>query len=159
MPHPGASTEAAGCADLLCLVVGVPSAAPACDVGLALVHLAVSRCSLCHVFTLVRLRLSFLRGYVDDVVAADDGHRHGPLDLAVVDLLCVLEDEVHVRVEALEDAAVLPAGLELHDDPVVQALVEHVQGPHRPLALRPLTSSVIRHPDHVLPSGLSQLMI
>src|SRR5437867_11501594 len=53
-------------------------------------------------------------GDVDDVVSADNRKIHLPLGLIVLHLLRVTEDEVHVRVESVEDPAVPPPAFQLN---------------------------------------------
>src|SRR5688572_27806442 len=67
-------------------------------------------------------------GDVDDVVSADDCQVHLPLRLIVLRLFRAAEDEVHVRVESLEDPAVSSPALQLNHDVRVDPLVEERQG-------------------------------
>ena len=56
---------------------------------------------------------------------------------SVVDLFDRREDEVEMLIEAVEGAPERLAPLHLHEDPLVQALLEHVHGLHRGVSARP----------------------
>src|SRR3989442_544311 len=61
---------------------------------------------------------------VDDVVPTDDRKVHLSLGLIVLHLLRVAEDEVHVRVESVEDPAVPPPAFQLNHHVRTDPLVE-----------------------------------
>src|SRR5438445_629910 len=63
-------------------------------------------------------------GDVDDVVSSDNREVHLPLGLVVLHLLRVAEDEVHVRVESIEDSAVPPPAFQLNHHVRTDPLVE-----------------------------------
>src|SRR3989449_2946173 len=63
-------------------------------------------------------------GDVDDVVSSDNREVHLPLGLVVLHLLRVPEDEVHVRVESIEDSAVPSPAFQLNHHVRADPLVE-----------------------------------
>src|SRR6059036_1989347 len=63
-------------------------------------------------------------GDVDDVVSTDNRQIHLPLGLIVLHLLRVPEDEVHVRVESIEDPAVSAPAFQLNHHVRADPLVE-----------------------------------
>src|SRR5436309_317070 len=63
-------------------------------------------------------------GDVDDVVSTDNRKVHFPLGLVVLHLLRVAEDEVHVRVESVEDPAVSSPAFQLNHHVRTDPLVE-----------------------------------
>src|SRR2546427_5701107 len=63
-------------------------------------------------------------GDVDDVVPSDNREVHLPLGLVVLHLFRVAEDEVHVGVESVQDAAVPPPAFQLNHHVRTDPLVE-----------------------------------
>src|SRR5438094_2087507 len=63
-------------------------------------------------------------GDVDDVVSTDNREVHLSLGLIVLHFLRVAEDEVHVRVESVEDPAVPPPAFQLNHHVRTDPLVE-----------------------------------
>src|SRR5436309_4829079 len=61
---------------------------------------------------------------VDDVISADNRKVHLPLGLIVLHLLRIAEDEVHVRVESVEDPAVPSPAFQLNHHVRTDPLVE-----------------------------------
>jgi len=71
-----------------------------------------------------------LRRNVDDRVAADEGEARARGDLVLHDLFGRGEDEVEMLVEGIEDPPVRASALHLHENALVEALLEDVERPH-----------------------------
>src|SRR2546426_4069577 len=70
------------------------------------------------------MQATYVMGDVDDVVSSDNRKVHLPLGLVVLHLLRVAKDEVHVRVEPIEDSAIPPPAFQLNHHVRTDPLVE-----------------------------------
>ena len=82
---------------------------------------------LISIFTIIKLSPP-LRGNVEHVVAPDEGVPVLVLQLPVAVLLGLLQGDVHVAVQAGEDASVVHSGVEFHHHWPADDLLQEIVG-------------------------------
>ena len=82
---------------------------------------------LISIFTIIKLSPPLCRN-VEDVVAPDEGVPVFVLQLSIAVLLGLLQGDVHVAVQAGEDASVVHPGVEFHHDRPTDDLLQEIVG-------------------------------